>query len=188
MESGERLFTAEGRALAYSPDGRWLAALAADDTTVLLLNAQTHETAARFSGHEKLVFKAAFSADSRLLASCSLDRTVRLWEIGGGACRVLRGHTDEVFAVAFHPGGTRLATAGRDGMIWLWDLARGEDVARLPGHTELRLVAGLQRRRRDAGVRLRRRYGRPMGHGAAEGSLPGPAHGREFAARGRTAV
>ena len=40
MESGERLFTAEGRALAYSPDGRWLAALAADDTTVLLLNAQ----------------------------------------------------------------------------------------------------------------------------------------------------
>jgi eukaryotic-like serine/threonine-protein kinase len=134
MASGERLFTAEGRALAYSPDGRWLAALAADDTTVLLLNAHTHETAARFSGHEKLVFKAAFSADTRMLASCSLDRTVRLWEIEGGACRVLRGHTDEVYAVAFHPGGTRLATAGRDGMIWLWDLARGEDVARLPGH------------------------------------------------------
>ena len=134
MASGERLFTAEGRALAYSPDGRWLAALAADDTTVLLLDTRTHETAARFSGHEKLVFKAAFSPDSRLLASCSLDRTVRLWEIGGGACRVLRGHTDEVFAVAFHPDGTRLATAGRDGMIWLWDLARGEDVARLPGH------------------------------------------------------
>ncbi len=134
MASGERLFTAEGRALAYSPDGRWLAALAADDTTVLLLDAQTHETAARFSGHEKLVFKAAFSADSRMLASCSLDRTVRLWEIERRACRVLRGHTDEVFAVAFHPGGTRLATAGRDGMIWLWDLARGEDVARLPGH------------------------------------------------------
>ena len=134
MASGERLFTAEGRALAYSPDGRWLAALAADDTTVLLLDTRTHEIAARYSGHEKLVFKAAFSADSRLLATCSLDRTVRLWEVGGDACRVLRGHTDEVFAVAFHPDGTRLATAGRDGMIWLWDLARGEDVARLPGH------------------------------------------------------
>ena len=25
VESGERLFSAEGRALAYSPDGRWLA-------------------------------------------------------------------------------------------------------------------------------------------------------------------
>ena len=45
-----------------------------------------------------------------------------------------RAH-DEVFAAAFHPDGTRLATAGRDGVIWLWDLARGEEVARLPGHT-----------------------------------------------------
>ena len=30
---------------------------------------------------------------------------------------------------------TRLATAGRDRTIWLWDLTRGEDVARLLGHT-----------------------------------------------------
>jgi WD40 repeat protein len=135
VTSGARLFSAEGWALAYSPDGRWLATLAADDRTVLLLDARTHETAARFSGHEKLVYKAAFSPDSRRLATCSQDRTVRLWPIDGGACRVLRGHTDEVFAVAFHPDGRRLATGGRDRAIWLWDLARGEEVAWLQGHT-----------------------------------------------------
>ena len=38
-------------------------------------------------------------------------------------------------AVAFHPDGTRLATAGRDRDVWIWDLARGEEVARLQGHT-----------------------------------------------------
>jgi WD40 repeat protein len=133
--SGEQLFSAEGCALAYSPDGRWLAVTAADEKTLHLLDARTHETAARFTGHEKFVYKAAFSPDSRRLASCSQDRTVRLWQINGGACQVLRGHTDEVYAVAFHPDGTRLATAGRDRAVWIWDVARGEEVARLPGHT-----------------------------------------------------
>ena len=133
LESGDRLFSSAGCALAYSPDGRWLAVRAADEMTVLLLDARTHETPARFEGHEKLVYAAAFSPDSRLLATCSQDSTVRLWSVGSGAYRELR-HTDEVFGVAFHPGGTRLATGGRDGAVWLWDLERDEVMARLPGH------------------------------------------------------
>jgi WD40 repeat protein len=149
IASGKPLFSTEGASLAYSPDGRWLAARAADEKTVLLLDAQTHETAARFAGHQSIVFRAAFSPDSRCLATCSRDRTVRLWQVEGDGwgvegkdkdllhpppCQVLRGHTDEVYALAFHPDGTRLATGGADGGVWLWDLARVESVVRLPGH------------------------------------------------------
>jgi WD40 repeat protein len=136
VESGKRVYSAEGGTLAYSPDGRWLAALAPDSKTLLLLDARTFATAARLRGHTRHVWSLTFSPDSRRLASCSADRTVRLWEVESGACRVLRGHTDEVYAAAFHPDGTRLATAGRDRAVWLWDLERGEEVARLPGHTD----------------------------------------------------
>jgi WD40 repeat protein len=152
VPSGTSLLSTEGFVLAYSPDGHWLAVRALDEKTVLLLDARTHETIERFSGHEKAVFNAAFSPDSRYLASCSRDRSVRVWQIESRGrsvkgeqdhpqfglhpprCQVLRGHTDEVYAVAFHPYGTRLATGGQGGAVSLWDLARGEEVLRLPRH------------------------------------------------------
>jgi WD40 repeat protein len=137
VEFGERLFSTPGSVRAYSPDGRWLAVVNAKEDILVLLDAETHETTAQLRGHEGNVHFAAFSPDSRRLATCGVDRTVRLWPIGGGACQVLRGHTDDVFAVAFHPDGTRLASAGRDRAVWLWDLVRGEEVATLQGHTKL---------------------------------------------------
>jgi WD40 repeat protein len=72
IASGKSLFSTDGSSLVYSPDGRWLATLAADEKTVLLVDARTHEVTGRFSGHENSVFKAAFSPDSHRLASCRL--------------------------------------------------------------------------------------------------------------------
>ena len=51
IASDKTIFSTEGSSLTYSLDGRWLAALAPDQKTVLLLDARTHETVARFSGH-----------------------------------------------------------------------------------------------------------------------------------------
>ncbi len=88
LKSGESIFSTEGSSLAYSPDGHWLAALAADGKTIQLRDARTHAIAAQLSGHEMHVTWATFSSDSRFLASCSLDRTVRVWEVAGGEWRV----------------------------------------------------------------------------------------------------
>jgi WD40 repeat protein/serine/threonine protein kinase len=128
-------------ALAYSPDGRWLAVVA-DRSTVGLLDTQSHDLAVRWTGHGGAVHSLAFCRDGRWLVSAGEDRTVRLWDVATGAPgAVLEGHTDEVFTAVFHPDGTRLASAGRDRAILLWDVGgmrysgSGAEVARLHGHT-----------------------------------------------------
>jgi eukaryotic-like serine/threonine-protein kinase len=134
IATGKLLLSTEGSSLTHSHDGRWLAALTADEKTVLLLDATTYEIAARFVGHENTIFNACFSPDSLRLATCSRDKTLRSWQIDNGECQVLRGHSDEVFAVAYHPDGTRLASGAQDGSVWLWDAQRGVALVRLPGH------------------------------------------------------
>ncbi len=138
VATGRVVASGTGSALAYGPDGRWLAGAGEDNRVLCLWDARTLRPAARFSGHTAGIASVAFSPDGRRLVSTGgNDRTVRVWDVFSqdtGAGRVLEGHTDEVFAAVFHPGGTRVASAGRDRAIWLWDLASGEEVARLQGH------------------------------------------------------
>jgi WD40 repeat protein len=59
------------------------------------------------------------------LASGSIDRTIRLWDIERSAETArLEGHTDWVMALAPLSDG-RLASGSNDKTIRLWDLKRG---------------------------------------------------------------
>ncbi len=55
----------------------------------------------------------AFSPDGRTLASSSMDRSIRLWELVSGKERRQIGKDVDVGSIAFSPDGMLLAGAGR---------------------------------------------------------------------------
>jgi len=78
-------------------------------------------------GHGDVVRTAAMSADGSLLASGSMDGTVKIWQTRTGhLIRSLSGHKDGVRAVLFHPDGAHLVTGGADRFVKVWDLKTGK--------------------------------------------------------------
>jgi WD40 repeat protein len=77
-------------------------------------------------GHAKTVLKLIANPKQPLLATCSADQTVRLWNPDSGAAvRTLSGHTDYVYAIAFSPDGNLIASGAFNGEVRVWKVADG---------------------------------------------------------------
>jgi len=85
-------------------------------------------------GHSDLVYSLAVLPGG-ILASGSLDYTIKLWNTSTGVClRTLQGHSAIVFSLAVLPGGI-LASVSEDHTIKLWNPSTGECLRTLQGHS-----------------------------------------------------
>jgi hypothetical protein len=123
-------------ALAFSPDGRRLAA-SAFNHPIRVWEVVTGTEMGRLASRDGFTLALAVSPDGRLVASGGLDRVVRLWDLASGKeVRKLEGHQGAVLAVAFSADGRRLISGSRDTTALIWDVA-----SVLPAEAPARLEA-----------------------------------------------
>ncbi|KAG6889649.1 hypothetical protein C0995_015765 [Termitomyces sp. Mi166 len=140
------------RSLAWAPSGKTLATGSFDSNIGIW--EQEHgddedgeangdwECVSQLEGHETECKSVAYSSTGTLLASCSRDKTVWVWEVHPDAdfecMAVLMDHSQDVKCVAWHPSEEILASASYDDTIKLYIDDPSDDwfcFATLTGHT-----------------------------------------------------
>jgi WD40 repeat protein len=126
-------------ALAWSPDGRWIAGAAG--RFVRVWDAQSGKFQATLADHEDPITVLAFAPDSQTLAAGSnTGMAVWLWNVEAAEQTLLIPDALDgcvIHALAFHPEGRLLAvggidwmaTGGSDGAISFWDTTERCEVA-----------------------------------------------------------
>ena len=106
--------------LAFSPDGKKVAA-ASQNGTVYLMDVKTRaQTALR--GFNSTLFSLAFSPGGQALAVGTGEGQIHLRDLSGGTERLLLGHKQAVWALAFSSDGKLLASGSRDNTVRLHPL------------------------------------------------------------------
>src|SRR5262249_25114626 len=101
------------------------------DQAIKLLDAQTGRLIRKLSGHTSHVNVVSFRSDGRRLATCSFDRTVRMWDPELTApLATFRGHAANIAQVRFVPGTEMIASIAVDRTARLWDTRAGGPLQR----------------------------------------------------------
>jgi WD40 repeat protein len=105
--------------IAWSLDGRYIAA-AGDDRVVRLIDSESGKATGEmlFGHHQDSIRQICWSPQGDIL-SCSAGVLV-IWRLASGEVHTGRAHRGNVLSICFSPDGRRFASYGEDGVICVW--------------------------------------------------------------------
>jgi ribosome assembly protein 4 len=91
----------------------------------------------RMTGHQQPITQVSFSPDGNTIASCSFDRSVKLWQGASGKyINSLRSHVEAVYQIAWSGDSRLCVSASKDSTIKVWDVRTQKRLFELPGHAD----------------------------------------------------
>ncbi|OMJ29003.1 Coatomer subunit beta' [Smittium culicis] len=134
------------RALAVHPTQPYVIS-ASDDMSIKLWDwDKKWQNIQMFEGHQYFVMGLAFNPkDTNTFASASLDKTVKVWNLGSSVPNfTLEGHEKGVNCVEYYHGNDKpyLISGADDLSVRIWDYQNNNCVQKLSGHTQNVISAG----------------------------------------------
>ena len=105
--------------------------------SISIYNIDNGSLGARLEGHYDSITNLELLSNGTLLASASMDQTVRIWNLTTTTCKfILEGHVGQVYGL-IEVASDVIASSSLDTTIRLWNLTTGLEIRSLFGHNGL---------------------------------------------------
>ncbi|MFN8211740.1 MAG: caspase family protein [Bacteroidales bacterium] len=116
-------------AVAYSPDGKFIAT-GSEDKTVKLWRRTDGKEIRTFQGNISAISSVEINRQGSLILSVTNNGTLTVWDLNTGKLvRQFKPADDRFTCASFHPDGAKIITGTRKSYISLWDIASGTKIS-----------------------------------------------------------